>query len=122
MKIRWIAPIVATTGLALGVTGCGNSTGAASGQGASAKPSESTAAKKQITEENVPEMTLDEVEAGITAKASNEAALYVFDVNPKDVYDEGHVPTAKWVPKKVTAEMLPADKAAKLVFYCANEH
>lgn len=118
MKIRWIVPIAATAGLS--AIGCGN--GSTAANSANAKSSESTSAKKQITEENVPEMSLDEVEAGIAAKEANAGALYVFDVNPKDVYEEGHVPTAKWVPKKVTADMLPADKTAKLVFYCANEH
>ena len=73
---------------------------------------------KEITEDNVPEMTVDEVEAGIAKTGS----LFVFDANPKDVYEEGHVPGAKWVPKKVTADMLPADKSSKLVFYCASEN
>ena len=63
-------------------------------------------------------MTVDEVEAALAKPGS----LYVFDANPKDVFDEGHVPGAKWVPKDVKADMLPADKAAKLVFYCASEH
>jgi len=47
---------------------------------------------------------------------------YVFDDNSKESYAKGHVPGAKWLlPGAVTAQVLPADKSAKLVFYCHNE-
>ena len=46
----------------------------------------------------------------------------VFDNNPKDMYEKGHVPTAKWVDfKNVQASDLPQDKDRTLIFYCANE-
>jgi rhodanese-related sulfurtransferase len=46
----------------------------------------------------------------------------VFDNNPKDMYQKGHVPTAKWVDfKNVQASDLPQDKDRTLIFYCANE-
>lgn len=44
----------------------------------------------------------------------------MFDVNPKEVFDAGHVPTAKWI-EQVEASLLPAVKTASLVFCCANE-
>ena len=117
MKIRWLIPVAASATL----VGCGNSANSTSGSSSAAgkaTASESVSAKKEITEDNLPEMTVEEVEAAIAKPGS----LYVYDVNPKDVYDEGHVPGAKWISKKPTADQFPADKAAKLVFYCANEH
>lgn len=66
--------------------------------------------------EKLAELTVDEVEARL-AKGD---AFHVFDVNPKEVFDAGRVPTAKWI-EKVTADVLPADKTAALMFYCANE-
>lgn len=114
MKIRWLIPVAAAT--ATLASGCGNSSTPSTS--ASATTETSAGAKKVITEDNVPEMTVDEVEAAIAKPGS----IHVFDVNPRDVYDEGHVPGAKWTPKNVKADILPEDKAAKLVFYCANEH
>lgn len=47
----------------------------------------------------------------------------VFDNNPKDMFEKGHVPTAKWVAfNDVKQSDLPRDKLRKLVFYCANTH
>ncbi|MFO0611504.1 MAG: rhodanese-like domain-containing protein [Polyangiaceae bacterium] len=103
--------------LAVALAGCGN-TAAKPDATASNSTASTSGSKKEITENNLPEMTVDEVEAAI----AKPGALYVFDANPKDVYDEGHVPGAKWVGKELTADLLPSDKNAKLVFYCANEH
>jgi hypothetical protein len=65
-------------------------------------------------------LTADEVEQRIAAA---DGRFFVFDANHREMYDAGHVPTAKWVPfDGVTADLLPADKTATLVFYCANEH
>ncbi len=63
-------------------------------------------------------LTIDQVNELIAKKDG-----YIFDNNSKDTYAKGHVPTAKWVSfNDVKAADLPADKAAKLVFYCGNEH
>jgi rhodanese-related sulfurtransferase len=71
-------------------------------------------------EASLAKMTPDEVQAKL---ASADGKFFVFDANMKSVFDAGHVPGAKWVPSDaVTADMLPADKDATLVFYCANEH
>ena len=62
--------------------------------------------------------TVDEV-----ASKLGQKSVYVFDNNPREVYEKGHVPGARWVDyKKIQASDLPADKNATLIFYCANEH
>lgn len=66
------------------------------------------------------EMTVDEVEQRIAKK---DGRTFVFDANPREVYDKRHVPGAVYVPDEgVTASLLPADKDATLIFYCANTH
>ena len=38
-------------------------------------------------------------------------------------YEQGHIPGARWVGHdEVTAAALPADRNARVVFYCYNEH
>jgi hypothetical protein len=72
------------------------------------------------TEVALATLTPDEVDKRIAAKTND---FFVYDVNPREVYDAGHVPTATWLPfDGVTAAALPANKADTLVFYCANEH
>jgi rhodanese-related sulfurtransferase len=64
------------------------------------------------------ELTIDQV-ADLIAKKDAD----VFDNNGKDVYQKGHVPTAKWVAfNEVKESDLPKDKSRKLIFYCANTH
>lgn len=64
------------------------------------------------------DLTVDQV-ADLIAKKDVD----VFDNNGKDVYEKGHVPTAKWVAFNAVKESdLPKDKSRKLVFYCANTH
>ncbi len=47
--------------------------------------------------------------------------VHVYDVNSKRRYERGHIPGAQWASfRSMTAGDLPADKAATLVFYCAN--
>lgn len=49
------------------------------------------------------------------------ATMYLFDNNSAERYANGHVPGAVRVAKDaVTAAVLPADKAAMLVFYCGS--
>jgi len=64
-------------------------------------------------------LTVDEVAALV---AAHDGKTFFYDDNPKDVFAVGHVPGAKWLDEdRVTAADLPADKGAKLVFYCASE-
>ena len=62
-------------------------------------------------------LTIDEVEARL-----GQPGLYVYDANPREMYEDKHVPGARWVPwDHVTAADLPSDRGATLVFYCAIE-
>jgi rhodanese-related sulfurtransferase len=62
-------------------------------------------------------LTIDQVSDLI---AKHDVA--VFDNNSLDRYKQSHLPGAKWVSfKDVKASDLPADKQAKLVFYCESE-
>lgn len=56
------------------------------------------------------------------AKLVAEKKAVVIDVNPAERFAKGHVPGAKNVAgaDKVDATVLPADKAALVVFYCAG--
>jgi rhodanese-related sulfurtransferase len=63
-------------------------------------------------------LTVEEVAARL-----NDPKTFVFDNNAIDRYKKGHIPHAKWIePDAITSSVLPADKTATLVFYCANEH
>jgi hypothetical protein len=76
------------------------------------------AAENKAKHEGFSELTLDQVEALIQKKDAD-----IFDNNGEDVYQKGHVPTAKWVAfNNVKASDLPKDHSRKLVFYCANTH
>jgi rhodanese-related sulfurtransferase len=59
--------------------------------------------------------TMDEVERWISAKD-----VVVYDVNPDEVYEKNHLPGARFVSGKKWTSSLPADKGARLVFYCSN--
>ena len=63
------------------------------------------------------ELTLDQVEQAIAKKE----AITIIDNNSRDRWAQGHVPGAKWMESSgIKAAELPADKGAKLVFYCSN--
>jgi rhodanese-related sulfurtransferase len=61
------------------------------------------------------EATIDQVDKWIAAREA-----MVFDVNPSEVYARNHLPGALFVSGKTWTKALPADKGARLVFYCAN--
>jgi 3-mercaptopyruvate sulfurtransferase SseA len=64
-------------------------------------------------------LTIDQVDQRIQA---HDGKTFVYDDNNKDRYAQGHLPGAKWLDEDaVTANDLPADKGATLIFYCANE-
>lgn len=70
------------------------------------------AAMQQITR-----FTVEEVE-----RMLGRPGVFVFDANPRELYASKHVPGARWVQwDAVTAEVLPADRDATVIFYCANE-
>jgi rhodanese-related sulfurtransferase len=55
-------------------------------------------------------------------KLLGSAHLFIFDCNEADMYAEAHVPGAKLIVyDEVTADKLPVDKDATLVFYCYSD-
>jgi rhodanese-related sulfurtransferase len=48
--------------------------------------------------------------------------VFIVDANPEDVFRKNHVPGARWWRAKPLAQLLPADKDRRLVFYCASPH
>ncbi len=65
----------------------------------------------------LPTLSLEQVQQQL-----GQAGFHVYDANPREMYDRGHVPGATWVDwNHVAAADLPADRGATLVFYCANE-
>ena len=75
------------------------------------------AAARANDKEEFGSLTVDQVAEHV---AKGDASI--FDNNPKDMWQKGHVPTAKWVDfKNVQASDLPKDKDRTLIFYCANE-
>ena len=73
---------------------------------------------KSESKADLPELTVEQVSTRL-----KEANFYTIDNNDADTFKEGHVPGARWVDyKNVTAQDLPSNKEATLVFYCANEH
>jgi rhodanese-related sulfurtransferase len=54
--------------------------------------------------------------------AKKPRALHIYDANPKEVYEQGHLPGARWIAfDHVTPDSLPKDRSAILVFYCYND-
>ena len=72
-------------------------------------------ATKQRAAEPFTMVSVDEV-AGMLGSPN----VAIVDANPRDVYQEGHVPGARWYRSGPSlAAVLPADKTTRLVFYCA---
>jgi rhodanese-related sulfurtransferase len=62
-------------------------------------------------------VSMDEVE-----KLIGKPDVVIVDANPEDVYRKNHVPGARWWRSKPLAQLLPAEKDRRLVFYCASPH
>jgi hypothetical protein len=93
------------------IAGCAKSESAGSGSAA--------AKEKEQAKDSLPTMTVDEVDAALTAKQA-----VAVDCNSERTRKRlGVLPGAIVVSDEETfaASELPADKATKLVFYCANE-
>lgn len=62
------------------------------------------------------QMTVDQVEHRL-----GQPNVYVYDGNGDETYHNNHVPGAvRLLSKNITADKLPQDKNATLIFYCAN--
>jgi rhodanese-related sulfurtransferase len=86
--------------------------------GAAPQPAASaTTATAATASDALAQIKLDELERGIADKS-----ITVYDANSKEHFAEGHIPSAKHLAyDQITAQALPADKAAPVVFYCWNE-
>ncbi len=55
------------------------------------------------------------------ARMLGDPRVAIVDANPEDVFQKGHVPGARWYRSGPSlASVLPADRATKLVVYCAS--
>lgn len=63
-------------------------------------------------------VTVDELSASL----DRHEQVAIYDNNRRERYEQGHIPGARWVSyDAVSTDVLPADRNARLVFYCANE-
>jgi hypothetical protein len=46
--------------------------------------------------------------------------VFVVDANPEDVFRKNHLPGAHWWRSAPLAQLLPAQKDQRLIFYCAS--
>jgi rhodanese-related sulfurtransferase len=76
----------------------------------------SCCAPSAAAHKSVAELTPHEVSA-----LAKSASITIVDANPKAVFDEGHVPGAKWMATDDVTSVLPKDRSARIVFYCYNE-
>jgi rhodanese-related sulfurtransferase len=60
-------------------------------------------------------LSVDEVQ-----KLMSQPGVKVYDANPPDLWEKNHLPGATFIGEKKLASLLPADRAATLVFYCAG--
>ncbi len=94
-------------------TGCGGAAATVKTEGGPASAATAEPAKE-----------FREIEpAALWKKLQAAEQVFVVDNNRPETYALAHVPGAVAIrASEVTADKLPADKGAMLVFYCANEH
>jgi len=122
MFTRTRSAALAATCIAALLSGCGsNDTNKATPvSGEATNTATATPGEHATGEHALAELTADEVEARI---AKNDGTFFVYDCNQREVFDAGHVPTAKFLSyRNMTDADLTPNKDADLVFYCANEH
>ena len=61
-------------------------------------------------------MPMDQVERSL-----GSPGFFVYDVNVPDLWTKHRVPGAVHVTGRDLAPLLPADRQARLVFYCSNQ-
>jgi rhodanese-related sulfurtransferase len=77
-----------------------------------------TAGIVRAADKTYPDITHEELLSALQSKS-----VTLLDANGSDSYKEGHIPTAIDFEKaqKNLASLLPSDKGALIVAYCANE-
>jgi uncharacterized protein YndB with AHSA1/START domain len=69
-----------------------------------------------VRRQAIPRIAPDELRARL-----DEPELFVFDCNPRSMWNQGHLPGATYAGQGAFAPaLLPPDKSATLVFYCAG--
>ncbi|MBM4345768.1 MAG: rhodanese-like domain-containing protein [Deltaproteobacteria bacterium] len=106
---HWTWPVALT----VVATACGGATAHVKTEGAGGGTATAEAARE-----------FREIEpAALWKKMQSAEQVFVVDNNRPETYALAHVPGAVAMrPADVTADKLPEDKGAMLVFYCANEH
>ncbi len=103
-----------TVALTVVSTGCGAATATVKGSDGSPAAAATAEATKEFKE-------IDPT--GLWKKMQAAEQVFVVDNNRPETYALAHVPGAVAIrAADITAERLPADHGAMLVFYCANEH
>lgn len=98
--------------LASGAAGC-----------AKARSDQPAGHAEEAAQETFGQLSVDELAARMADAKAGKLKLAIVDNNPRERFDQGHIPGAKWVKfNDVQPGDLPADKETTLVFYCANEH
>ncbi len=88
--------------------------GALAGCGRDARPG--SAADRNAT----PPASIEEVApASVAALIAAHSDVVIVDVNPREIYDDGHIPGARWASFRELSG-LPRDKRTPLIFYCYN--
>lgn len=62
--------------------------------------------------------------AEVAAMTGTQRKPLIVDANPREVFDEGHVPGARWMATGNVRDVLPAlpaDRGTLVVFYCYSE-
>ena len=91
--------------------------------GCSPKTGSGAGTPAETAQEAFGRLSIDQLEAKMADAKAGKLALFIYDNNNKDRFEQGHIPGARWVDSdNVQASDLPQDKTATLVFYCANEH
>lgn len=109
--------LIALTALALAA--CGSSSSQESSSTAAGETSGTEESSETSAGPTFAMLSVEQVAAGIEDSAS---PLAVYDSNRRETFEEHHVPGAVWLRyDAVSTEALPADTAAPVVFYCANE-
>lgn len=87
-------------------------------------PTSTSVATANAPTESPPEAELQRMSIDdLAGMLDQHQTVAIYDNNSHERYESGHIPTARWVGHdQVTADVLPQDRNARLVFYCANEH
>ncbi|SQI40367.1 molybdopterin biosynthesis protein MoeB [Leminorella richardii] len=74
-------------------------------------------APERVIDEYTPmHITLNQAE-----EMHGQKNVHFFDVNPDEIWNQGHIPGATHLNQENWQALLPKDKGAALIFYCMNK-